>query len=349
MWLFGKNNRKSEDEIEQIFKRAQEHIQQHNYASAIEDFKIIRAHNTHDPRWMTGLGQCYYLSTSHQNIAKAYRLLNKACDLQDADAFYYLALLEESEGHAEKAFSLLQKAIRNKSILAMNYLGEIHFYNANYDQASNCFELAYAHHSTALAFSYLPQIYYRLGHRVKAQEWANLGAQHGHFDGINALGDAYLQDQSLDEAITLYERAIEHGSLDALNNLGLLHFQEKHYQRAERYFKDAFELHHIYGAHNLATVYQAIAHYHDAEKLYAFSFLYHQHMPSLQSLATVYADIEQVELSKQIIDMVEKIKQQQDLSSADKHYLQLLQNNADEVKTALEHLNEQHDPNPPSP
>lgn len=339
MWFFGKKKRKSEHEIEQIFHQAQEHIKEHRYTAAIEGFNAIRSHNSHDPRWMTGLGQCYFLSTSHHNLSKAYRLLNKACDLHDADAFYYLALLEESQGHVEHAVALLRQAIRNQSVLAMNYLGEIHFNNASYDQACNCFELAHAHQSSTLAFCYLPQIYYHLGYPLKAYDWAKLGTKQGYFTGINTLGDLYLHQNNIDAAIQIYQEAIDFGSIDALNNLGLVHYQEQHYQRAEACFKQALEQHHVFGAHNLATVYEALTHYNQAQKLYAFSFIYHKHFPSLEQLVTIYIHLKDIEQSNQVAQIIKKLKQAENLSKTDQIYLKQLENDAYEIYTAIPHFN----------
>lgn len=198
-----------------------------------------------------------YMVNGHKYIKqnqyrKAITELEKAVEYDPMleEAWRNLGMAYLNTGQLEKAKEALEKAvsIRPESHIAHSYLGVYYSQKGELQKAIEEFELS---KSLKINYSYpliqLGNLYYQTGNYALAIDNYETGLERlGRLDvGIlNQIGACYIQLRNFDEAIRIYQLAIQENPnyADAYQNIGVAYAQMGDQQKAQQYMQKAQEL-----------------------------------------------------------------------------------------------------------
>lgn len=196
-----------------------------------------------------------------QDLAKAFKLMEKAMELNCSQAYYWmidLIQLVECDYDAKK---LLEKAAEMGNANADNLLGSI-YREVDINKSIEYFELAIANGNTN-ACSGLGQIYHDGANGEidfeKAQEYYQMAPDNQHclfnLAVMHEMGEGFPKNNK--KAITLFKKSLKLGNIRAAVSLGAYYREIGDEGLAIEYYNKAADMNDPLGCYNLAVIHKS--------------------------------------------------------------------------------------------
>ena len=172
------------------------------------------------------------------------------------------------------------------------------------------------------AFHALGQIEFERQNLHLAQHYLQQAAQLSSSLPYLLLGKIYQQQFNDQHAIKMLQKAVSYQQFDALLHLGQIYLKLKDFKNAKRCVSDAFHHDVAYSAHALAEYYQTLHEYSHAKSWYTYSFQTDNNLTSLEHLGLVFCAENQIVYGETLIQIADKLYEQQALSPYEQSLLQ---------------------------
>ena len=179
---------------------------QNDYAPALDWYK--RAAELGDVTAMMNLSGIYKVHYKNRKAAKFWVDKAESCtDLKSVlELANYYVEADAIRNHIQKAIEFFEKAVEMGDTDSLNQLGNLYFFNQNFEKAEEC--------------------YFR-------------ASKLGYVDAMANLGLMITYSGNFDKAYYWIKKAINGGSTYALQVMGNLYTEHKQYPRALRWYRKA--------------------------------------------------------------------------------------------------------------